>query len=93
MEDTAMMLIPTDTAELAVHPALADLPVRVDRKAAAALVKRFFFTVSERSLEIWPLDWVLVNSKAHCETADLFAVAQAKLAAAPVTRTARRQAA
>ncbi len=72
---------------------LSTLPVRVDRKAAADLVTRYFFPVSPRSLETWPLDWVQVNSKATCATADLFTVAQAKLDAAPVTRTARRRAA
>jgi hypothetical protein len=93
MAPTRTSLLASTAAVPATHPALPDLPVRVDRKAAAALVKRFFFNVSERSLEVWPLDWVQVNSRAHCETAQLFEVAQAKLDAAPVTRTSRRQAA
>jgi hypothetical protein len=77
----------------AAQPDMATLPVRVDRKTAAELVTRYFFPSTTRGVEIWPLDWRLVNGKAVCETVDLFAVAQAKLDAAPLTRTARRQAA
>jgi hypothetical protein len=33
-------------------------------------------------LENWPLDWLVVNGKATCETEALFAAAQAKLDAA-----------
>jgi hypothetical protein len=77
----------------AAQPDLSTLPVRVDRKTAAELVTRHYFPSTTRAVEIWPLDWRLVNGKAVCETVDLFAVAQAKLDAAPLTRTARRQAA
>jgi hypothetical protein len=65
----------------------------VDRKAAAELVTRHFFPVSPRTLEVWPVGWRHVNGKAVVETAELFAVAQAKLDAAPLVRTSRRQAA
>jgi hypothetical protein len=77
----------------AAQPDMTTLPVRVDRKTGAELVTRYFFPATTRAVEIWPLDWRLVNGRAVCETVDLFAVAQAKLDAAPLTRTARRQAA
>ena len=68
------------------------LPVRVNRNAGADLVTRFFFPVSPRTLEAWPLTWRRVNGYAVCETAELFAVAQAKLDAAPPIRGGKRTA-
>ena len=72
--------------------ALPELPVRVDRRTGAALVTRLFFPVSPRTLEVWPLTIQRVNGKATVETAELFAVARAKLAEAPVVRAGRRAA-
>jgi hypothetical protein len=68
----------------------ASLPRRVDRKTGADLVTRFLFPVSHRTLEAWPLTWRRVNGKAVCETAELLAVAQAKLDAAAPIRGGRR---
>jgi hypothetical protein len=68
----------------------ASLPCRVDRKTGADLVTRFLFPVSHRTLEAWPLTWRRVNGKAVCETAELLAVAQAKLDAAAPIRGGRR---
>jgi hypothetical protein len=68
-----------------------DVPVRVDRRAGAEILTRYLFPVSHRSLEAWPLTWRHVNGKAVVETAELFAVAQAKLDAAPPIRGGRRQ--
>jgi hypothetical protein len=68
----------------------ASLPQRVDRKTGADLVTRFFFPVAARTLEVWPITWRLVNGRAACETTELFAVAQAKLDAAPTLRSTRR---
>jgi hypothetical protein len=70
---------------------LSTLPRRVDRKTGAELVKQHYFPVTPRSLELWPLDWLLVNGKGVCETADLFRVAQAKLDAAPSIPSVRRR--
>ena len=84
-------LISDIPAAPAAQPDLSTLPARVDRKTAADLVSRRFFPSTPRSVETWPLEWWLLNGKAHCATAELFAVAQAKLDAAPLTRTARRQ--
>ncbi len=89
-----MMTLISDTPTApATQPDLSTLPVRVDRKTAADLVSRFFFSCTPRAVEIWAVEWRLVNGKAHCTTAELFKMAQAKLNAAPLTRTARRRAA
>ena len=44
-----------------------------------------------RQLEIWPLAWRLVRGRAICDTAELFAVAQTKLDAAPALPSIRRR--
>lgn len=67
----------------AAVPELSELPIRVDRETAAKLLTKYFFRISPRSLERWALAWRLVNGRAHCETADLFAVAESMLADAP----------
>ena len=69
---------------------IPDLPARVDRRTAAELVTKRYFRVSPRSLEAWPIAWRRVNGKAHCDVPELFAVAQAKLDAAPPVRGGRR---
>ena len=69
---------------------LANLPVRVPRDAAAELVKRYFFHISPRTLERWPLKWRLLNGRAHVETCELFAVAELRLVAAPVIAGGKR---
>ena len=70
-------------------PNLSELPVRVSRVSAAKLVKRFYFEVSPRTLERWPVPWRRLNGRAHCETADLFAHAESLLAEAPPVRGGR----
>jgi hypothetical protein len=70
---------------------LGTLPVRVDRRKGAALLTQHILPVSPRTLEDWPLTWRLVNGKALVETVELFAVAQAKLDAAPPIRSVRRR--
>jgi hypothetical protein len=70
---------------------LSELPRRTDRNTAAELVTKFFFPVANRTLEVWPITWRYVNGKAVCETAELFAVAQAKLDAAPLIPSVRRR--
>jgi hypothetical protein len=75
------------------HANLADareIPVRVDAKTGAALIKRYFFPVSPRTLERWPLRIRHVNGKALIETSELFAIAQAKLEEAPIMMRGRR---
>ena len=72
-------------------PNLADLPRRVDRRGGAALVERYFFPVSPRTLERAALTWRHVNGKAVVETAELFKWASAKLDAAAPIRGGRRR--
>lgn len=67
----------------AARPGLNELPVRVDRETAAKLLTKYYFRISPRSLERWALAWRLVNGRVHCETADLFAIAESMLDAAP----------
>ena len=55
----------------AAQPDLGTLPVRVPRDVAAALLSQYFFKISPRTLERWPLAWRRLNGKAHCETKDL----------------------
>jgi hypothetical protein len=74
-----------------VQPDLSTLPRRVDRKTGAALVTLYFFPVTPRSLEEWPVTWRMINGKAVGETSELFAVAQAKLDAAPSIPSVRRR--
>ena len=72
-------------------PDIAALPVRVDRKTGAELVAKFYFPVSPRTLEAWPLMTRQVNGKATVATADLFAYARQKLDAAPPPRLGGRK--
>jgi hypothetical protein len=72
---------------------LNDLPVRVPRDRAAELVTQIYFEISPRTLERWPLVWRRLNGKAHCETRDLFAVAESMLGAAPAIAAGSRLAA
>jgi hypothetical protein len=71
-------------------PERSELPVRVDRETAAKLLTQYYFRTHRRSLERWPLTWRLLNGRAHCETAELFALAEAKLAEAPPVMGGRR---
>lgn len=63
-----------------------DLPPRMDRRMAAAVISRFYFPISHRTLETWPIRWRLVNGKALAETEEILAFAASKLAVAPVIR-------
>ena len=66
-------------------PDLTKLPVRMTREAGAALVTRFYFKVSPRSLERWPIPWRRLNGKAHGETVDLVRHAEAVVVIYPAT--------
>jgi hypothetical protein len=75
-----------DTTDLGRRPRpdLTELPVRLSRDTAAKLLSRYFFEVSPRTLERWPVAWRQLNGRAHAETVELFAHAESILAAAPV---------
>lgn len=68
-------------------PDVTGLPVRVPRDRAAELVSERYFKISRRSLERAPLQWQILNGKAHVETAALFAWAETVVAAAPLMRS------
>ncbi|HME23712.1 MAG TPA: hypothetical protein VKI44_20700 [Acetobacteraceae bacterium] len=72
------------------RPDLTELPVRLSRDTAAKLLSKYFFEVSPRTLERWPVAWRQLNGRAHAETADLFAYAESVLAGAPVIMGGRR---
>ncbi|WP_043367500.1 hypothetical protein [Belnapia sp. F-4-1] len=63
-------------------PDLSQLPVNVDRKTAADLVTHYFFQISPRTLERWPVPAVVVNGKAMSPTAAILAHAQLVMEAA-----------
>ena len=71
-------------------PDFGDLPQRVDRKAGAALLTFHFFPIAARTLEKWPIAWRMLNGRATCRTRELFAVAKAKVDAAPTLPSIRR---
>lgn len=64
-------------------------PRFIDRRRGAQLVSERYFPTSHRTLETWPLTWRHVNGRALCELAELFSVAEAKLAAAAPIRGGR----
>jgi hypothetical protein len=70
--------------------ALAELPANVDRRTAADLVTKYFFPVSYRTLEAWPLRTRRVNGRAISSTSELFTTAHAKLCSAPMVMGGRR---
>jgi hypothetical protein len=87
------VLLATSAAEVftvASPPDPAALPVRVDRRTAAAIVTAYFFPVSHRSLERWCLRVRYVGGYALYETRDVIAEAESRLAASTPVRAGRR---
>jgi hypothetical protein len=64
------------------EPDLSQLPVNADRKTAAALVSRYYFPISVRTLERWPVPTVIVNGKAVSPTAAILEHARSVMDAA-----------
>jgi hypothetical protein len=60
------------------------IPPCANRQMMARLVSDRFFLVSPGMLRIWPIAWKLIGSWAIGETAEAFAEAERRLAAAPV---------
>ena len=73
-------------------PDLSTLPVNVDRRIGAELVTRYFFPVSHRTLERWPLAGRVVNGRLVFATAELFTHARALMDAATPIRGGKRPA-
>lgn len=65
---------------------LNGLPVRVDRQRGAALIRQYFFPVSPRTLERWPIGWRRINGRALVKTDELLSEAQRRVDAAPAIR-------
>jgi hypothetical protein len=79
--------LPSDLQEV-----VSQQPPNVDRRTGAGLITKYLYPVSHRSLEVWQLPTRHVNGRAVIPTETLFAVAYAKLAAAPVIMSGRRSA-
>jgi hypothetical protein len=73
----------------ATQPDLAELPVNGNRRQLAEIITRYFFKVSARSLERWPLSWRHVNGQAICQTVDALEEARKRLEQAPVIRAGK----
>jgi hypothetical protein len=69
---------------------VANQPSNVDRRTGAALITKYLFPVSHRSLEAWSLPTRHVNGRAVIPTGTLLEFAYAKLNAAPVVMGGRR---
>ena len=65
---------------------LDKLPARVDRQRGAALIQKYFFPVSPRTLERWPITWRRINGRALVKTDELLSEAQRRVDAAPAIR-------
>ncbi|MFC0389485.1 hypothetical protein ACFFIC_28645 [Roseomonas vinacea] len=76
----------TTAAALPPEPDLSVLPRYVDRQRGAEFVTRYFFPISHRTMERWPLTGKVVNGRLVFLTADLFAMAQEKMDAAPTIK-------
>lgn len=73
-----------DVAVLPFTPALNAVPRRVTRVQGAALVSRWFFPVSARTLETWPVPYIRVpGHPALLDVEALVAEAERRLAACP----------
>jgi hypothetical protein len=81
----APAVLPRELKEL-----LTRLPVNVNRQIGAELITRYFFPISPRSLEVWPLPTKRVNGKAIMQTANLFEIAFARLSSAPVVMSGHK---
>jgi hypothetical protein len=88
MRPSLLQNLPPPGAEL--DPAA--LPKRVDRRMGAEIITRFYFPVSHRTLETWPVTYTHVNGRAMALTSELLAVAEHKLDVAPTVRGGRRKA-
>jgi hypothetical protein len=83
---------PTDDLKLPadILALLADLPRYANRKDLAELHRKFYAPISPRSLEVWPLEWRVINGHAVSNVRHFMIVAQSRFDAAPVIRGGRR---
>ncbi|MBI0535086.1 hypothetical protein D9599_05800 [Roseomonas sp. KE2513] len=76
----------TDPTMNPAQPDLSNLPVHVDRQRAAELVTHFYFRVSPRTLERWPLTGKVLNGRLTFPTAEVFRLARERIDAAPAIK-------
>ena len=69
---------------------LDGLPPRMNRKSAAVAISELFFPVSPRTLEKWPIKWLVVNGHAIADTTEILGHAEQMLAAAVQIRRGKR---
>ena len=67
------------------------LPIRVDRRRGAEIISRYFFPISPRTLEVWPVAWRHLNGRALVETSELLHHARERLAASVAIKGGRRR--
>jgi hypothetical protein len=83
-------MAPKYTRDCASDAGPDGLPKRAPREELARLVTRHYFQISPRTLERWPIRWLHLNGRAHGEVAEVFALAEAKLAEAPPVMGGRK---
>ena len=62
------------------RPDFSRIPARLDKREAARFVTQFYFAVSFRSLERWPLPWIVLNGKRTRSVVELDAYCRSKIA-------------
>lgn len=73
-------------------PNFEELPAYVDRPYGAELITKFYFPISPRTLERWPLETRRVNGRVVVSTRALLAEADQRFNAAPVIKSGARAA-
>ena len=63
------------------------LPLHVDRERGAALISEFYFPISPRSLERWPVETRRLNGRAIMSTRELLGEARRRFDEAPAIMT------
>ncbi|MFL5255181.1 MAG: hypothetical protein ACJ8AI_20255 [Rhodopila sp.] len=82
-------------AEPMTWPAQLDLdalPTYSDRDFLARLHTHYYGPVSRHTLASWPMDWILLNGRACCETRAFVAEAQRRFDTARRIRPRKQQA-
>jgi hypothetical protein len=70
---------------------IEELPKNIDRRRGAAIITHHLFSVSHRSLEVWPVAVHFANGRNQMCTRELLEVAWARLNAAPKLMSGRRR--
>ena len=76
--------------ELPSEPDPKRLPASLDRTGVARVVSHYFFPVSSRTIEAWPLPYRVIAGRAVYRTAEVLAFARRLLESAPLIRGGRQ---